>query len=87
MWRFRLQNISSAKIEVNDTGQRVVTVYTSLSTEMGSQDWEEFRRLRTNLAALLDPRKGFDEIRIQSLNPEDLDQGPFNLLELGDPVV
>ncbi len=87
MWRFRLQNITSAKIEVNDTGQRIVTVYTHLSTEMGSPDWEEFRLLRSKLLALADPRKGFDEVRIQSLNPDESDHEPVSLYELGDPVV
>jgi hypothetical protein len=87
MWRFRLQNIASAKIEVSDTGQRVVTVYTPLSTVMGSPDWEEFRLLRSKLLALADPRNGFDEIRIQSLNPDESDQGPISLYELGDPIV
>ena len=87
MWRFRLQNIASAKIEVNETGQRIVTVYTPLSTVIGSPDWEEFRLLRLKLLALLDPRKGFDEIRIQSLNSDETDQGPFSLYELGDPIV
>lgn len=87
MWRFRLQNIVSAKLEVNETGQRVVTVYTPLSTVMGSPDWEEFRLLRSKLLALADPLKGFDEIRIQSLNPDEADQGPVSLDELGDPIV
>lgn len=54
---------------------------------MGSPDWEEFRLLRSKLLALADPRKGFDEIRIQSLNAEEADQAPFSLYELGDPIV
>jgi hypothetical protein len=87
MWRFRLQNIASAKIEANETGQRIVTVYTALSTVMGSPDWEEFRLLRSKLLAFLDPRKGFDEIRIQSLSSDEVDQAPFSLYELGDPIV
>jgi hypothetical protein len=87
MWRFRFQNIASAKIEVNGTGQRIVTVFTPLSTIMGSPDWEEFRLLRSKLLALADPRKGFDEIRVQSLNAEEADQAPFSLYELGDPIV
>jgi hypothetical protein len=87
MWRFRLQNITSAKVEVNDTGQRVVTVYTPLSTAMGSPDWEEFRLLRSKLSGLADPRKGFDEIRIQSLSADESDKTPVRLEELGDPEV
>ncbi len=60
MWRFRLQNIAYAWLEVNETGQRIVTVYTPLSTIMWLPDWEEFRLLRSKLLVLVDPLKGFD---------------------------
>ncbi|MEI9916887.1 MAG: hypothetical protein WDN29_15050 [Methylovirgula sp.] len=53
-------------------------------------DFYEPRRAALRLCgevALLDPRKGFNEIRIESLNSDEVDEGPFSLYELGDPIV
>ena len=88
MWRLHLKSISAANLERDDAGQRVLTVYTPLATEIGSPDWEEFRILRANLHVLVDPRRAFDEVRIRSLNSTEFDKDyPLSLDALGDPII
>jgi hypothetical protein len=61
VWRFRFQNIASAKIEVNEPGQRIVTVFTPLSTLMASPDsaLAEISQRREKLFPV-SPRRGLD---------------------------
>ena len=67
-----LSNIVRAEVTVSETGQRVLTAYTLLSTALDSPDREKFRILQAELMNLLDPRRGYDEIRIQSLHPNEI---------------
>lgn len=82
-----IPTIASAEIAIEGK-QRVLTVYTPFSIEMGSTDWNEFRRLRTRLNALVDPLLGgFDEVRIATLDKIERERRAIFVNALDDPAL
>jgi hypothetical protein len=80
----RLPHITAAKLEVA-AGKRILTVYTTLATEMGSPDWENFSTLRDRLYCLVSPEHKYDEIRLISIQQAEQDERTIRMGALGDP--
>ncbi len=87
MIKLRLPDITAAETEVSRNGQSILTVFTRINNEMGSSDWREFDALRSRLRSLTGPAAGYNEIRIQTLDPSEDEEKMAGLGELGDPIV
>jgi hypothetical protein len=83
----RAPNIAGAMIEVSKA-RRVLTIYTPLSVEMGSPDWDEFCRLRAQVQRLADPfLGGYDETRIEPLSAAERRERTLSVDDFGDPIL